>query len=155
MPPKQKASGTGFGANLLNLERIPGLSPKFANKIGKTCGAFGITFDMDGVHITADSWLSATGQLVGAEFSEEVSLLEFERRVALHNTPSNDERLLSLKRKYELRLNRQFPAAGPASGSEADIQAWLGTVPFAHRRALLMSQKDFAKSFPEGFRDPQ
>jgi len=80
-----------------------------------------------------------------------VGIPEWERRRALKNAPSADERLSSLQRKYELRLNREFPSHGPASGEEADIQAWLGTLPFAQRRALLMSQKDFSKSYPEGF----
>lgn len=83
---------------------------------------------------------------------EWIGIQEWERRRALRNAPSVTERLNALRRKYELRLNRAFPAQGPASGSEEDIQAWLGTLAFAERRALLMSQKDFAKSYPDGFR---
>jgi len=57
-----------------------------------------------------------------------------------------------LKRKYELRLNLEFPTPGPASGEEAEIQLWLDTLPMQRRRALLMSQKAFEKAYPEGFR---
>jgi len=82
----------------------------------------------------------------------ETPLVEFERRVALKNQPTSAERLASLKRKFELRLNTEFPSAGPQTGSEEHVQAWLAGRPFAERRALLMSQKDFDKSYPQGFR---
>jgi hypothetical protein len=139
---------------MLNLERMPPLASKYANKIGKYCRDFTITYGAGGVQVNAASWLDRNGveQAALRADPDEIPLIEFERRCALKNTPSNDERLSALRRKFELRLNAQFPAQGPASGSEADIQAWLGTLGFAQRRALLMSQKDFEKSFPDGFR---
>jgi len=105
---------------------------------------------MTGTSVKACSLVSAEGTILDSP--EWVGIQEWERRRALKNAPSQDERLFALKRKYELRLNRVFPTHGPASGKEEDIQAWLGTIPFAERRALLMSQKDFAKSYPDGFR---
>jgi hypothetical protein len=152
MPPKQNQGGNrGLAApQFLNLERVPNLAPKFANKLGKTAEGYSLKFDMEGFRVVVDSLLNDQGESI--DDSEEVSLLEFERRVALANAPSNEERLSALKRKYELRLNRAFPDAGPASGAEPSIATWLATLPFAERRALLMSQKDFNKSYPEGFR---
>jgi hypothetical protein len=154
----QKRSGNvpNMG-NLLNLERIPALSPKFANQIGKTCDGFRISYGGSGTTVEVASFISADGRAFsvkdGKQQSTWIGLTEWERRRALHNQPSEAEKLQSLKRKYELRLAKEFPPNGPASGKDEDIQAWLGKLPFAQRRALLMSQKDFSKSYPEGFRD--
>jgi len=136
---------------LLNLERVPPLAPKFANQIGKTCTGFRIQYGATGQSVEVASSVDVDGGDLNP--ATWISIPEWERRRALRNAPDAEERLSALKRKYELRLNRAFPQEGPASGSEADIQAWLGTLAFAQRRALLMSQKDFAKSFPDGFRE--
>lgn len=146
MPPKQ--SPNNFG-NLLNLERVPALAPKFSNQIGKTCAGFKVEYTMTGTQVKAYSTIDSEGVDANPEW---IGIQEWERRRALRNAPSPAERLNALRRKYELRLNRAFPAHGPTSGQEEDIQAWLGTLAFAERRALLMSQKDFAKSYPDGFR---
>jgi len=151
MAPKATPRAGPSMGQMLNLERVPNLAPKFANKIGKTCNGFSVVYDLSGMKVLVLSLLDSHGDSL--ESHEQVSLLEFERRVALANTPSEGERLLSFKRKYELRLNRVFPKPGPASGSEAHIQAFLDNLPLAQRRALLLSQKDFSKSYPEGFRD--
>jgi len=139
---------------MLNLERVPPLAPKFANQIGKTCTQFRVVYNATGVSVEVASMLDANGDIESP--AVWISIPDWERRRALRNAPDDQERLAALQRKFEVRLNRAFPTVGgPASGSEADIQAWLGKLPFAQRRALLMSQKDFAKSYPEGFRDPQ
>jgi hypothetical protein len=83
-----------------------------------------------------------------------VSIPEWERRKALHNQPTQAEKLTAMVRKFELRLNKEC-VTPPASGSDADIQAWLGKLAWYERKALLMSQKDFSKSYPDGFRPPQ
>jgi len=151
MPPKQATGGPNRPpmGGLLNLERVPALAPKFANQIGKTCTGFSVMYTEQGVRVQVNSTIGANGAPIEAEL---ISVPEWERRRSLKNAPSNEERLSGLRRKYELRLNREFPTPGPTSGSEEDVQAWLATLPFAQRRALLMSQKDFSKSFPEGFR---
>jgi len=143
--------------NLLNLERVPTLAPKFANKIGKTCDGYAVFYTGSGVEVQVRTKIGPNGRPLTPPGVNQaypmISLMEFERRVALSNQPTEADRLAALRRKFELRLNREFPAqAGPASGSEEHIQAWLGTRPFAERRALLMSQKDFDKSYPDGFR---
>jgi hypothetical protein len=138
--------------NLLNLERIPALSPKFANKLGKTAAGFAVIYSVDGTTVQVQSMLDQNGEKFppGSPGKDprvdKVSLVEYERRVALFNRPSADERLSALKRKYELRLGKEFPSKGPASGEEADIQAWLGSISFEERVTLLKSQKDFEKS---------
>jgi len=136
--------------NLLNLERVPALAPKFSNKIGKVCGGFSVMYESSGTCVKVRSWLDGKGKFFpmdsGVQKEEVIDLNEFERRNALKNEPSPEERVFALRRKYELRLNKEFPVKGPASGTEADIQAWLGSLPFNERIALLKSQKDFEKS---------
>jgi len=152
MPPKTggNASRPQGGFNFLNLERVPPLAPKFANQIGKTCTQFRVVYAGNGTQVEVASTVDPQG--VDMTPACWVSIPEWERRRALRNTPSEGERLAALRRKYELRLNREFPENGPANGSENAIQTWMATLPFAQRRALLTSQKDFSKSYPEGFR---
>jgi hypothetical protein len=109
-----------------------------------------VEYVLSGVTVKVCSTVGADGSVTAGEW---ISIPEWERRRALRNAPSSEERLSAMKRKYELRLNRAFPAQGPRSGSEEHLQAWLASLPFAQRRALLMSQKDFSKSYPDGFRD--
>jgi len=135
---------------LLNLERVPALAPKFSNQIGKTCAGFCVKFMPEGMTVEALSTVGPDGK--DLDKPELVSLPEWEKRRAKRNEPTDAERLNALKRKYELRLMKEFPATGPKNGSEESIQAWLGTLGFAERTALLLSQKDFAKKYPEGFR---
>lgn len=151
MSGKNQNRGPAMG-NLLNLERVPPLAPKFANQIGKTCSGFRVSYMPEGMKVEVCSTITSKGDDISGDKPEFISLPEWERRRALRNAPSDEDRLSALKRKYELRLGKEFPSDGPASGKEADIQAWLGTLGFAQRTALLMSQKDFAKKFPEGFR---
>jgi len=153
---QRRAGGPNLG-NLLNLERVPPLAPKFANQIGKTALGFRASWGGSGTTVEVHSSISSNGKEFalkeGKPQGEWIGLAEWERRRSLRNAPTNEERKSALKRKYELRLAKEFPARGPASGSEEDIQAFLDTLPFAQRRALLMSQKDFSKSYPQGFRE--
>lgn len=137
---------TGF----MNPERVAALLPKYANKIGKSIESLSIIYTVDGVKVCVDTWLDEDGQMTGE--SEEISLAEFHQRLGEHVAPSNDDRLRSLRRKFELRLNMEFPSNGPDTGSDHDIQIWMDTLPFAQRRALQMSQKAFDKAYPDGFR---
>lgn len=153
----QRPAGPNMG-NLLNLERVPNLAPKFANKLGKSAAGYAVLYTGSGVSVRVQTMLDSNGaaQAPAADGSyPQVDLVEFERRVALSNQPTAAERLASLKRKFELRLAAEFPANGPASGEEEAIQTWLAGRPFNERRALLMSQKDFDKSYPNGFRATQ
>jgi hypothetical protein len=134
----------------LNPERVSALAPNYANKIGKTIERVSIHYAEEGVTVEVDVLIGPNGNKVTD--SETVSLAEFHRRAGVANAPSDAERLRSLKRKFELRLNMEFPTPGPTSGSEVAIQAWIDTQPFARRRALLLSQKAFDKAYPEGFR---
>jgi hypothetical protein len=151
MPPKGAPRGNlPTGPGFFNPERVPALVPKYANKIGKSIDCMTVTFAPQGVRVM----VTVSGGLSTADehAAEMIPLAEFHRRLAAENAPSEEEKLRSLRNKYEVRLNAEFPQQGPRSGSDADIQAFLAGRPFAERRALLMSQKDFDKSYPEGFR---
>jgi len=150
MAPAKKPTNPAMLGNMLNLERVPVLAPKFSNQIGKTCAGFGVMYTPEGVKVVVKSTIDGNGQAITG--SEDVSLPEWERRRVLKNTPSREERLSALSRKFELRLNKAFPQgkSGPSSGKEEDIATWLQTLPFGERRALLMSQKDYAKAYPNG-----
>jgi len=150
MSGKNQNRGPAMG-NLLNLERVPALAPKFSNQIGKTCAGFCIKFMPQGMNVEVLSTINTDGVDISGK-PELVSIPEWESRRAKRNAPSDSDRISALKRKYELRLGKEFPAKGPQSGSEESIQAWLGTLGFAERTALLLSQKDFAKKYPDGFR---
>jgi hypothetical protein len=142
--------------SLLNPERVPDLAPKYANKLGKTISSVTVKYGLKGKTVVVETFLDKEGKLLDsstkAEDLDDVSVVEFQRRLAILNAPGDQERLRSLKRKYELRLNMEFPKPGPGDGAESTIQAWLETIPWERRRALLMSQKDFEKSYPQGFR---
>jgi len=136
--------------NLLNLERVPQLAPKFSNKLGKDAAGYAVLYTEEGVKVMVQTKLTIDGRPMTPPGEgkpwPQVSLVEFERRVSLKNAPSKEERLNALKRKYELRLMKEFPSQGPKEGSEESIQSWIGTLPFNDRVALLMSQKDFDKA---------
>jgi len=49
-------------------------------------------------------------------------------------------------------LNEPFPVNGNiGSAGEAEIGAFLQTLPFNQRRAMLMSNKQFKSAYPNGF----
>lgn len=79
-----------------------------------------------------------------------ISPAEYSAAMKAHNAPSEGDALRAFRNKYELRLNKAFPANPPASGSEADISVWLQNQPFNDRRALLLSKKAFEKAYPNG-----
>jgi hypothetical protein len=67
-------------------------------------------------------------------------------------SPSDDEKLRAFRNKFELRLNEEFPReGGPVNGSDAEIQAFLDSLHFRKRRALMMTQKQFSASYPNGY----
>jgi len=132
----------------INPERVPALAPKYANKIGKSIDSLAVVFSPKGVMVQ----VTVSGDMTSSGNAEVIDLATFHQRLGEVNAPSEEQKLRSLRNKYELRLNKEFPSSGPKSGKDADLQAFLDALPFKERRALLMSQKDFEKSYPEGFR---
>jgi hypothetical protein len=140
--------------SMLNLERPPPLAAKFANALGKSAAGFRLAYAPEGMKTEALCLYDAQGKALNGSGPEWVSVPEWERRKALHNQPTEAERRDQMVRKFELRLNKEC-VKPPVSGSETDIQAWLGSLAWYERKALLMSQKDFNRSYPDGFRPPQ
>jgi hypothetical protein len=119
---------------------------KYAKLLGKSIKTLRVIYDENGVTVEIDG-------VEGTPYAglEEASIAAFKAVREKENSPSDAEALRAFRNKFELRLNREFPANGPASGSNADIQSFLDTLPFRERRALMMSQKQFEKNYPNGF----
>jgi hypothetical protein len=147
----KKVGGMPPQMGFLNPERPPQLAQKYANKLGKSCEFIAFVYTKEGVKVLAQPMGDLTK---GGDPPNGISIADFQQRLAASVAPTEEQRLRSLRNKYELRLNKPFPvgSSAPASGKEADVQAWLDNCTFDVRRALLMSQKDFEKSFPSGFR---
>jgi hypothetical protein len=130
----------------LNPERPPQLLGKYAKMLGRDLDEIRIKYTSDGVTIEVDGKAGTPyADLTDATFAAYHALRQKEL------APSNEEKLQSFKNKFELRLNREFPTPGPASGSDADIQAFLNGLNFRERRALLMTQKQFSAQYPNGY----
>jgi len=129
-----------------NPERPPLLAAKYAKLLGKDLDRIEIVFDATGVDVK----VTGTGDYGNLR---SVPFATYKAAKAGHQALSDEERLRTLRNKFELRLNIEFPSgnAGPASGSEADIQAFIQGLPFQQRRALLMTQKQFTSAYPNGF----
>jgi hypothetical protein len=133
----------------LNPERPPQLLGKYAKLLGKDLKQIVVTYDVDGVNVA----VTGMGETPFASL-DDAAIADYKAMKQKENTPSDEERLNAFRNKFELRLNKEFPKEGtdkPASGSEADIQAFLNRMPFKERRALLMTQKQFSVSYPNGY----
>lgn len=140
---------TGARQLQLNPERAPALISKWQKLLGKDLERIEVTYEADGVTV----YLFGLGSYAkldaeGAETS--MSIAEYKAKKQAAEKPSDAEALRAFRNKYEIRLAREFPATGPVSASEADIQAWLNTRPFNERRAMLMSNKQFKSAYPNG-----
>jgi hypothetical protein len=135
-----------MGSAPFNPERPSQLIAKYAKFLGKDLASIDVSYTPEGVSVTV------TGAEGGPYADlENVDLAVFKAKRNEVNRPSNEEALQGFRNKFELRLNREFPTPGPASGSDADIQAFLNGLNFRERRALLMTQKQFSASYPNGY----
>lgn len=136
------------GPQPLNPERPPQLLGKYAKTLGTKLDKIVIEYDADGVSIG----VYGKADTAFAHINNG-SIADFKSALAEELAPSDGERLMALRNKFELRLNKEFPKGehGPASGSEADIQGFMSKLPFRERRALLMTQKQFSVAYPNGF----
>jgi len=126
----------------LNPERVPPLSGKFAKMLGKDFDCLTIKYTDKGVTVT-----------VGDSNGKETSLAKFFELKKKAHEASDEEKERSFRNKFELRLNKEFPKEEfnkLTSTGDAKIQEFLETLGFRDRRALLMTQKQFAASNPNG-----
>lgn len=142
----------GAVAMQLNPERAPPLIAKWQKSLGKDLDKIEVVYDVEGVNV----YLYGK---VGTPFHRtddsgdtiSISVPEYKERKSAAARPTDEEALRAFKDKFELRLNMAFPANGPASGSEADIRAFLEGLEFRQRRAMLMSNKQFKANYPNGY----
>jgi len=148
---QQRVAPPRVGAvlNQLNPERAPPLIAKWQKALGKDLEKIEVVYEADSVSV----YLYGKRGTSFNQSDSDVTLTVPEYRAikARATAPSLDERLQAFKDKFELRLNRAFPAQGPASGNDADIRVFLGTLDFHQRRAMLMSNKQFKSAYPNGF----
>jgi hypothetical protein len=138
----------GAALQQLNPERAPPLIAKWQKLLGKDLDRIEVEYKADSVSVYL---YGKVGTPYYKEDDESLSIPEYREMKALETKPSDDEALRAFRDKFELRLNRPFPAEGPSSGKEEDIRAFLERLDFHQRRAMLMSNKQFKAAYPNGF----
>lgn len=138
----------GAALQQLNPERAPPLIAKWQKLLGKDLDRIEVEYKADSVSVYL---YGKEGTPYHKEDDESLSIPEYRELKARETAPSDDEALRAFRDKFELRLNRPFPANGPASGKDADIRAFLESLDFHQRRAMLMSNKQFKAAYPNGF----
>ncbi|BCX55511.1 hypothetical protein 1 [Cryphonectria naterciae splipalmivirus 1] len=144
------ASRSGPGMAQLNPERIPALMSKYQKMLGKDLEEIQIKYTAAGAAVMVKGMgdYAPSPNAANAGF---ITLAEFRQKKQEAAKPSDEEALTAFKNKWEVRLATPFPERGPASGKDADIQAFLSGQRFEHRRAMLMSNKQFKSAYPNGF----
>jgi hypothetical protein len=132
----------------LNPERAPPLIAKWQKLLGKDLESIEVEYKADGITV---SLYGKENTPYHKADNESLSIPEYREIKARETAPKEPEKLQAFRDKYELRLNRAFPAQGPASGSDTDIRAFLESLDFHQRRAMLMSNKQFKAAYPNGF----
>lgn len=143
-----RAGRAGMGApslQPLNPERIPPLLGKYAKFIGRDLEKIEIVYSAEGTEV-----LVFGKHGTPFESLDGASLADFRALRSDENSPSEEEKLRAFRNKFELRLNREC-SPPPASGKDADLQAFLESLPFRERRAMLMTQKQFQSAYPNGY----
>jgi len=153
------ASGPAGPANAgsrnfqLNPERAPALIAKWQKLLGKDLERIEVHYSADGVSVEIYG-LGVFSKIDSEGDRVPLSVAEYKAIKAKAAEPSQEEALRAFRNKFELRLNKEFPATGPKSASEADIQEWLNARPFNERRVMLMSGKQYKTAFPNGVPAP-
>jgi hypothetical protein len=145
---KQKSHASN-GMPSLNPERPPQLLGKYTKLLGTEIGSINVVYTSTGTSVTVYK--------IGS--TEPMSLSDFKSEKKKGNAPSVAEKARAFRNKFELRLNREFPAAtlnamlasDDESALDSSIAMFIETLPFRERRALLMTQKQFASAHPNGY----
>lgn len=158
-PAAKQANPRPQGSVPLNPERPPQLLGKYAKMIGKEISALRVEYTMTGITVMCQLIPQGdenSSTVAGEEEKTEdtwVSLPELKAQKKEHNTPTNEEAAVAFRNKYELRLNEELDKTVFAAikSGEHEIQKFLDSLEFRKRRALLMSQKQFTASYPNGY----
>jgi len=145
----QTASRTPQGVFINPEGDIPGLVAKWSKKLGRDLASLEVKYTAAGREVRL------TG-LAGTPFAglQSATIAEYRVIKAQQSAPSGAEKLTALRRKFENRLARDVPADFPIEGNEAAIAAFILALPFAERRLMNMSQKEFNAAAPNGPRAP-
>jgi hypothetical protein len=136
----------------LNPERAPALISKWQKLLGKDLDRIEVIYKADSVTVDLYGKEGTPYYKDSGDDVVAISIPEYREIKARETAPSDDEKLRAFRDKFELRLNLPFPTEGqPASGSDADIRAFLERLNFHQRRAMLMSNKQFKAAYPNGF----
>jgi hypothetical protein len=133
----------GRGPAPLNPERPPPLVGKYSKLLGKDCKGIAILYTADGVTVQVK-----VDDDDGKTVTKSLAEYKAERQKAAE--PTDAQKAVAFKNKFELRLNKEFPKDGDVSSDEK-IRAFMENLPFRERRALMMTQKQFSASYPNGF----
>jgi hypothetical protein len=145
---KQK-SHVSTGMPSLNPERPPQLLGKYTKYLGTELDSINVVYTATGIKVT----------VVKVGSTEPISLSDFKSEKKKENAPSVADKARAFRNKFELRLNREFPAATLVtmlaseneSSLDSSIAAFVETLPYRERRALLMTQKQFTSAHPNGY----
>lgn len=136
----------------LNPERAPALISKWQKSLGTDLERIEVIYDVEGINVHLYGKEGTPFHVSDEDGNESsISVPRYRELKAAASQPSDDEKLRAFRDKFELRLNRAVPAPGPVSGSDTDIRAFLEGLDFQHRRAMLMSNKQFRSAYPNGF----
>jgi len=133
----------------LNPERVPPLAGKYAKMLGKDCEEITVKYTATGVNVTF------TVNVDGKD--TQMSLAELKAHKKKDVKVPSEDLFRIFRNKYELRLNKElkkatFDAATATHKEMGDkIQAFIESLAFKERRALLMTQKQFEKNYPNGY----
>jgi len=128
----------------INPERLGALVPKWNKHIGRQASKIVIEFTEEGERVL----VYGKGDLSKPN-NASYTLAEYLAAAKAANAASPAEALVAFRNKYELRLNTEFPSGTQIDGTPGSIQTFLQGRPFAERRIMLMSNKDYEKA-PKG-----
>jgi len=141
---------------LFNPERPQALVARYNNMIQKgRINSIRVLYSATGVEVMAERPAVAAQAArdgtpaVPARPAQWVSLAEATQREV---AASSDQHNLSYWRnKFEDRLDIECPVGWGNSGADEAIQSSINQLPFVQRRALRMSNAQFAQHYPNGF----
>jgi len=148
-PSRAGAPATVF----LNPERAPPLIAKWQKLLGKDLDRIEVVYEENGVSVHLYG-KEGTAFLTKDKDGDPVpiSVAEYRTRKEKALEPSSEDAIFAFKNKFEVRLNLPFPdGVDLGDGSETALRNAVQALPFAQRRVMLMSGKQFNTAYPNGF----
>jgi len=143
----------GFGgfvpanAGSLDPEHPSFLMDKWSKKLGKDLASIEVKYTATGVQVVM------TGMAEGPfKDLQNGSIADYRRLQQAANAQTSEQKLRSLRNKFETRLGRDVRPEDefPAEGTDEAIAAFVSRLPRADRLILAMSQKQYNTAHPNG-----